>query len=689
MANLKKSFIGIIVFLVLFTLSAQEQIQEPSYEMFTVQESAIPQGDWQCQLEFPDRQNSIDDTLSQNSLYTFDYFYGQGELFVQVPECVQSFFLFVNHEQVKENFTGGKTYRIDFLKFLKTGKNILQLSSVKFATSDNSEKIKVFIPYPDLISGNAEEEGIDPDALALISEIIQSDVEHGFPSAQLALAKNGRLLYQNAWGFLTSYDRDGKAIPLSERQNITNDTLFDMASCTKALATNFALEYLVTNKQLSLDDKVADILGKDFYTKTINIKYKNGSGVTLAQNKKWKSELTIRDLACHRAGFPAGPAYYNPNFNSKTQRREIENHKPKNKLYAGSNADAETREKTYVSICKTPLVYEPRTKVMYSDVDYMVLCFVVEKITACPLDEFCRKTFWEPLDLKRITFNPLQNGFTKEDCAATELRGNTRGGILHDFVGRVDTVQGEVHDEMAWYSMAGLSGHAGLFANAGDAIKLLHTLFYGGIGNKAFFSKDVIDAFSAPQSNKFTNWGIGWYRQGDDKRSWNFSQSASRNTIGHNGWTGTFLMLDPEEKLVLTYFTSKRNSPFSVENSMEFEALYFTAANYGFVPQLIYDASIDESINASNKKHTRLLLLEDMVHDKFRLVNEEKIQGEPVMNINHPIIQAAYSILEVFVRRAIAENSEEALSLARDSLKYLLPERDYEEIDKINQLLNQ
>ena len=134
MANLKKSVIGIVVFLVLFTLSAQENNHEKSYERITVQESDIPQGSWQCQLEFPDRQSSIDDTLSQNSLYTFDYFYGQGELFVQVPECVQSFLLFINHEQVTENFTGGKTYQIDFSKIAKTGKNILQLSSVKFSS---------------------------------------------------------------------------------------------------------------------------------------------------------------------------------------------------------------------------------------------------------------------------------------------------------------------------------------------------------------------------------------------------------------------------------------------------------------------------------------------------------------------------------------------------------------------------
>ena len=58
---------------------------------------------------------------------------------------------------------------------------------------------------------------------------------------------------------------------------------------------------------------------------------------------------------------------------------------------------------------------------------------------------------------------------------------------------------------MAWYSMAGVSGHAGLFINAGDAVKLLQTMFYGGLGNAKFFSKDVIDTFFAPQTNKNPN----------------------------------------------------------------------------------------------------------------------------------------------------------------------------------------
>ena len=673
--------------------------------LFKIEETSPPEGaQWQAELSFPDRFGEVEDTLAPNSLYAFDFFEGQGYLFVQVGSDVAAFSLFVNQERVDTSaLVGGRSYKIDISKIARNGKNILQASDIRAAaatsrsvsslgsaaasrsaTSSDSGKVKVYVPYPVLLNASAEQGAIDSDALDLVSEIIQSDIEHGFTCAQLAVAKNGRLLYKNSWGYINSYDMDGNPLPQSEREKITNDTMFDIASCAKALAANMAIEFLVSQKKLSLDTKIADVLGDDFYKKTINIKYKNGSGASLGQNKKWKATLTVRDVACHTAGFPAGPAYHNKNFNSTTQGREKENQTPKNKLYAGCGADQETRAKTFEAICKTPLLYEPGKRVLYSDADYMILGFVVEQITGESLDDFCKKTFWEPLGLKRTAFNPLQNGFSKSDCAATELRGNTRGGTLLDFAGRSDTIQGEVHDETAYYSMAGVSGHAGLFTTASDALKLLSTLFYGGYGQNKFFDKDVLDSFFSPQDSGRANWAIGWYHQGDDRRSWNFSQSASRATVGHNGWTGTLVMLDPEEKLALAYFTSKRNTPYREENAYEFEGSYFTAAAPGFVPALLYEGIG----NGGDKKSARLLLLADMVRDKFRLVEAERLKsGEPVTNNAHPIVRAAYSILEVFVRRAKADGSDQAERLAKEAAALLDPARDVAEIEKIKEML--
>ena len=661
--------------------------------LFKIEETSLPEGaQWQAELSFPDRFGEVEDTLAPNNLYAFDFFEGQGYLFVQVGRDVASFSLFVNQERVDTSaLVGGHSYKIDISKITRNGKNTLQAADIRAraaisqsATSSDSAKVKVYVPYPVLLEEGGGQSAIDSDALDLVSQIIQSDIEHGFPCAQLAVAKNGRIIYKNSWGHLNSYDTDGNPLPQSEREKITDDTMFDIASCTKALAANMAIEFLISQKKLSLDTKIADVLGDDFYKKTINIKYKHGSGASLGQNKKWKAALTVRDVACHTAGFPAGPAYYNKNFNSTTQGREKENQTPKNKLYAGCGADQETCEKTFEAICKTPLLYEPGKRVLYSDADYMILGFVVEQITGEKLDDFCKKTFWEPLDLTRTAFNPLQNGFSKSDCAATELRGNTRGGTLLDFAGRSDTIQGEVHDETAYYSMAGVSGHAGLFTTASDALKLLSTLFYGGYGQNKFFDKDVLDTFFSPQDSGRANWAIGWYHQGDDRRSWNFSQSASRATVGHNGWTGTLVMLDPEEKLALAYFTSKRNTPYREENAYEFEGSYFTAAAPGFVPALLYEGMG----KGGDKKSARLLLLSDMVRDKFRLVEAERLKsGEPVTDSEHPIVRAAYSILEVFVRRAKADGSDQAAQLANEAAALLDPTRDADEIEKIKEML--
>ena len=193
-----------------------------------------------------------------------------------------------------------------------------------------------------------------------------------------------------------------------------------------------------------------------------------------------------------------------------------------------------------------------------------------------------------------------------------------------------------------------------------------------------------MDAFYSPQSDERANWAIGWYHQGDDRRSWNFGQSASRDTIGHNGWTGTMIMIEPEQNLLVAYFTSKRHTPYREENAYDFEGSYYTAANYGFVPQIIFEGMT----GGSDKKRALLLLLADMARDKWRLVDAERLDdGSPITDSAHPIVQSAYSILEVFVKRAKADGSDEALTLARQSVDWLNAERDAAEIEKIKGML--
>ena len=197
------------------------------------------------------------------------------------------------------------------------------------------------------------------------------------------------------------------------------------------------------------------------------------------------------------------------------------------------------------------------------------------------------------MGLTHITYNPLRNGFTKDDCAATELNGNTRDHLL-DYPGyRTYTLQGEVHDEKAFYSMDGVSGHAGLFANASDVAKLASVMLSGGYGGNRYFSQNVIDLFTAPKMENAANWGLGWWRQGDGQRIWYFGSQAGSDTIGHQGWTGTLVMIDPQRNLVMAYLTNKINTRVTdvKKNANDFDGGWYTASTLGFVPQIF---SMDE-----------------------------------------------------------------------------------------------
>ncbi len=149
------------------------------------------------------------------------------------------------------------------------------------------------------------------------------------------------------------------------------------------------------------------------------------------------------------------------------------------------------------------------------------------------------------MGLTHTTYNPLLNGFAANDCAATELNGNTRDGAI-SFTGvRTVTTQGQVHDEKPITVWAGISGHAGLFSNATELAKLASVMLTGGYGENRYFSRNVMDAFTAPKKEDAANWGLGWWREGDNQRCWYFGTQSSPNTIGHQGWTGTLTMIDP------------------------------------------------------------------------------------------------------------------------------------------------
>lgn len=631
-------------------------------------------GGWQGEPVFPNWKGYVDDTLAMNHMYTFVGYAGQGTLCVEPESGVTGFNLFVNNRQINTAaMAAGGVWNVDISGQTINGRNTIQVGGIR----PRGKKVTVRVGYPTVQEGSLQDVGIDRDALELLEQIIQADVNNGFPSAQMAIVKNGKLVYQNAWGKVNSYNPDGT--PKTDSPAVTNDTLYDLASNTKMYTANYALQYLVTQGKANLDSRLVDLLGSAFVEDTIDITYNGYENPGLKVNKQWKAELTLRDILRHQAGFPADPQYHNDSFDQCSQKTVPG---ATNLLFSGWDGSAATRAATLKSIFKTPLMYKPGTKTVYSDVDYMLLAFAIEAITGKGLDAFLKETFWDPMGLTHTTYNPLLNGFAANDCAATELNGNTRDGAI-SFTGvRTATIQGQVHDEKCYYAMGGISGHAGLFSNATELAKLASVMLTGGYGENRYFSRNVMDAFTAPKKEDAANWGLGWWREGDNQRCWYFGTQAPSNTIGHQGWTGTLTMIDPVEDLVVVYLTNKINSPVTdkAANPNNFNGNWYTASTLGFVAQLLYQGLQNHGTDPNNAYSA---LLEDMAESKFALVAE----GGSVP-ATHPLVRSGYAVLEAMAAHANSTHSYMDRNYFNDALTLLDDTRDAEELEKLKKMLN-
>nr|MDH3155798.1 penicillin binding protein PBP4B [Bacillus licheniformis] len=289
------------------------------------------------------------------------------------------------------------------------------------------------LTYPVLTKAKTPEEaGFSSKKLKAVDRLIEQDVKAGFPGGALILIKDGKIIKKEVYGYKQKYNG---LIALKHPKKMKANTMFDLASNTKMYAVNFALRHLVSTGKLDLNKNISQYL-PDFKDHP-------------EDDVKGKNRLRVIDLLHHNAGFPASWNYYDP--------------KSAGHLYSQS------RSKTLEYLVKTPLAYEPGTKQIYSDIDYMLLGLIIEKITNERLDTFVENRFYRPLGLRHTLFNPLQKGFKRSHFAPTERLGNTRDGTISFPNIRTYTLQGEVHDEKAFYSMEGVSGHAGLFSTVDDA----------------------------------------------------------------------------------------------------------------------------------------------------------------------------------------------------------------------------
>lgn len=523
---------------------------------------------------FPELDSSSSTII--NNRQTFKAYENQGIIYF-TPTGVESAKIYINGQPLwlDEELKGhsGETLKVDVNDYMINGENTLQILDIQ----PSGASIEVDIPYPTLREGKPSQVGIDPVVFDVIDRIIEAEIEAGgIPGGQLLVAKDGVIVKNECYGVVKAYDHNGK---VEDAVAVNEDTLYDLASNTKMYAANYAIQQLVAQGKLDTDATIDSII-KDF-----------------SEYDEVKQQLTVKHLLTHTAGFIPSPDYYNQSYThpvmvdgKEVHALDINNDK-KNDVYTQNS------EEILEMIKRTPLEYAPSTKNVYSDVDYMLLGLIVEEISGQPLEVYTKEQLYDPLGLENTVFNPLQQGFEQEHIAATEIFGNTREHHVQFENIRTEVVQGEVHDEKAFYCMGGVSGHAGLFSNASDLAVLMQVMINGGgYGEVELFDQKTIDTFNTPSKTNDT-YGLGWRRQGDGGYAWSFGEQVPDGTLGHTGWTGTSTSINMEDDVLIVWLSNTKNTPIADPvkslNRMEGDAFQFDSA--GTVSTLVYEGMIGTS----------------------------------------------------------------------------------------------
>ena len=286
---------------------------------------------------------------------------------------------------------------------------------------------------------------------------------------------------------------------------MTTDTVFDLASFTKPLATTLATMVLVQDGRLDLDQTLASAIS-DF------------SGTD-------KAQIALRQLLSHTSGLPDYQSYYKELIKLPPSERKASLRRP---------------------LIAERLIHAPGQTCLYSDVGFMILEWLVEVVARKPLDHFVEESVYGPLGLKHLFFIPLNEakGRKEHPYAATE-----------DCPWRGKILDGEVHDDNA-YAVGGAAGHAGLFGTAQAVYVLLQELFntYLGKPNAVIFRQDLVQTFFQHQPCP-GSWALGFDTptQPDSSSGKYFSDQS----VGHLGFTGTSLWMDLEQDLVVILLTNR------------------------------------------------------------------------------------------------------------------------------------
>lgn len=333
-----------------------------------------------------------------------------------------------------------------------------------------------------------------------VEEAFNEAVAQGvFPGAVVLVAKGDEIAFERAFGCRSL---------APEKTPMQSDTIFDLASLTKPLATAIAMMLLVREKKIRLEDRVT--------------RFFPNFGVF------GKTHVTFRHLLAHCSGLPAWKPYYEDIVKGEKDGR--------------INFVASRAAKSYVfeRIHREKPIAPPGIQSLYSDLGFMLLGEVVEEISGWTLDRYCQDKIFRPTGLRSTSFVDLTQLRMRRLQPAKEMIAPTENCVW-----RKKMLCGEVQDDNA-YAMGGVAGHAGLFSSARDINSLLRRLNRCLRGEDPFAPAPLVrEFFTRDQTVRGSTYALGW----DTPSAENSSSGThfSPSSVGHLSFTGTSVWWDQEK----------------------------------------------------------------------------------------------------------------------------------------------
>jgi CubicO group peptidase (beta-lactamase class C family) len=330
----------------------------------------------------------------------------------------------------------------------------------------------------------------------LCQQAVADQVAPGFV---LLVASGGRVQFQEAYGRRQVVPRQLPTFP---------DTVYDVASLTKAVVTSVLAMKEVARGALALDAPVARLL-PEF----------EGEG---------RGAITVRHLLSHSSGLPAYRPYWRQASEAASERWAIS-----------------------LAAAREPLEYAPGAQSIYSDLGFILVGWLLERSSELRLDALAARDLTGPLGLRSATFVNLA-----EADARVRLLAEHSVAATQQCPERGHVVLGEV-DDLNAYAMGGVSGHAGLFSNAADVSTIAAALVaaWKGASGPTLVERDVIREFWSPARVPGSTWRLGW--DGPAPQGSQAGARLSRGAVGHLGFTGCSLWIDPERETWIVLLSNR------------------------------------------------------------------------------------------------------------------------------------